>query len=170
MLRFRPWHLALRISIGRLCTCNQSRSFSKPPCFKSVHFEWWIGKKYSWWQQLFPSLKIAIFCSCRLSKSDDTNDPQCLCLQGFYLPQKSSTTCVDIDECRRNQPCGANSVCVNQPGSFNCDCVAGICWTMLYTEQLCLYWLCYATVLSKCWFYQSGQSVKLFHCFVNKRW
>lgn len=45
----------------------------------------------------------------------------CVCDSGYT---GDGLTCTDIDECA-NQPCGVREVCVNEPGSFRCECAPG---------------------------------------------
>lgn len=48
---------------------------------------------------------------------------QCTCNTGFT---GDGATCTDVDECAMSpNPCGAESMCVNEPGSFSCTCPAG---------------------------------------------
>ncbi|XP_037327749.2 nidogen-1-like [Pungitius pungitius] len=47
----------------------------------------------------------------------------CQCAAGFT---GDGRYCHDDDECRETpEICGANAVCINQPGSFRCECSAG---------------------------------------------
>ena len=51
-----------------------------------------------------------------------TNPPQCLCKAG--TEGNPLTGCEDIDECRNN-PCGPKARCLNEPGSYKCQCPKG---------------------------------------------
>ena len=49
---------------------------------------------------------------------------KCRCRPGF-THEKSSDSCVDIDECDLYRPCNTSiSTCVNLPGQYYCQCVA----------------------------------------------
>ncbi|KAM3919670.1 protein kinase C-binding protein NELL1 isoform 2-T2 [Leptodactylus fuscus] len=50
----------------------------------------------------------------------------CECRNGFVPIQGDPTYCEDIDECAAKMHyCQANTVCVNLPGSYRCDCLPG---------------------------------------------
>ncbi|XP_066439696.1 protein kinase C-binding protein NELL1 isoform X3 [Eleutherodactylus coqui] len=50
----------------------------------------------------------------------------CECRNGFVPIQGDSTYCEDIDECAAKMHyCQENTVCVNLPGSYRCDCLPG---------------------------------------------
>lgn len=49
-------------------------------------------------------------------------DGQCFCQTGFIA---KGASCFDIDECLNNQTCGLFSVCINNIGSYSCECVDG---------------------------------------------
>ena len=51
-----------------------------------------------------------------------TNPPQCLCKAG--TTGNPLTGCEDVDECRNN-PCGPKARCLNEPGSYKCQCPKG---------------------------------------------
>eukprot|EP00079_Xenopus_tropicalis_P031382 XP_017945153.1 PREDICTED: protein kinase C-binding protein NELL1 [Xenopus tropicalis] len=54
------------------------------------------------------------------------NKATCECLSGFQPIQGDPAYCEDIDECAAKMHyCHANTVCVNLPGSYRCDCVPG---------------------------------------------
>ncbi|KAK7938977.1 hypothetical protein WMY93_002303 [Mugilogobius chulae] len=60
-----------------------------------------------------------------------TSKGGCVCVAGYRLDPKAEPTvdsygCLDIDECAENLVlCGANSECVNDPGTFHCVCLTG---------------------------------------------
>lgn len=44
--------------------------------------------------------------------------------QLFSDPGWTGSDCsIDIDECRTIQPCKAAKSCINQPGSYQCECL-----------------------------------------------
>ncbi len=47
----------------------------------------------------------------------------CSCGEGFVLGDDNKT-CADMDECSLETPVCAQ-VCVNQPGTFHCECEGG---------------------------------------------
>ncbi|XP_070347453.1 protein kinase C-binding protein NELL1 isoform X3 [Equus asinus] len=50
----------------------------------------------------------------------------CECKNGYISVQGDSAYCEDIDECAAKMHyCRANTVCVNLPGLYRCDCVPG---------------------------------------------
>ncbi|XP_077143311.1 protein kinase C-binding protein NELL1 isoform X3 [Ranitomeya variabilis] len=50
----------------------------------------------------------------------------CECRNGFVPIQGDLTYCEDIDECAAKMHyCQANTMCVNLPGSYRCDCLPG---------------------------------------------
>ncbi|XP_073434408.1 protein kinase C-binding protein NELL1 isoform X4 [Dendrobates tinctorius] len=50
----------------------------------------------------------------------------CECRNGFVPIQGDPTYCEDIDECAAKMHyCQANTMCVNLPGSYRCDCLPG---------------------------------------------
>ncbi|XP_059508163.1 protein kinase C-binding protein NELL1-like isoform X5 [Stegostoma tigrinum] len=50
----------------------------------------------------------------------------CMCKNGFAPIQGDTTHCEDKDECANGTHyCHANTVCVNFPGSYHCDCLPG---------------------------------------------
>uniref|UniRef100_A0A8D1DJ27 Neural EGFL like 1 n=1 Tax=Sus scrofa TaxID=9823 RepID=A0A8D1DJ27_PIG len=50
----------------------------------------------------------------------------CECKNGYISVQGDSAYCEDIDECAAKMHyCHANTVCVNLPGLYRCDCVPG---------------------------------------------
>ena len=52
----------------------------------------------------------------------ECRDNSCVCRSGF---QPQGALCVDIDECGRDgKICGNGAVCVNNPGSYTCQCQA----------------------------------------------
>jgi hypothetical protein len=51
-----------------------------------------------------------------------SNPPQCLCKAG--TTGNPLTGCEDIDECANN-PCGLKARCLNEPGSYKCQCPKG---------------------------------------------
>lgn len=54
-----------------------------------------------------------------------TNTPggfKCGCKKGYYMVNNQ---CMDIDECRTDQPCPKHSTCSNTPGSYTCSCNEG---------------------------------------------
>lgn len=46
------------------------------------------------------------------------------CKLGFKFNRKNQT-CVDVDECAENNPCDFNSKCINNEGSYHCQCRRG---------------------------------------------
>lgn len=45
---------------------------------------------------------------------------------GFSLCNVTRLLPADVDECRETpQVCGPNTVCINQPGTFRCECASG---------------------------------------------
>ncbi len=46
---------------------------------------------------------------------------ECHCFDGFEVADK---VCVDVDECRNNNPCGRGT-CRNVAGSYDCECQHG---------------------------------------------
>ncbi|VDK42368.1 unnamed protein product [Anisakis simplex] len=48
-------------------------------------------------------------------------DYRCDCAEG-YQNTKDQHSCIDIDECKRNNPCAVNAICSNTVGSFSCSC------------------------------------------------
>ena len=56
------------------------------------------------------------------SECTPTNPPQCLCKAGYT--GNPLTGCEDVDECR-NTPCGGNARCLNEAGSYICQCPPG---------------------------------------------
>lgn len=49
---------------------------------------------------------------------------RCDCPEGFAGDARSSTGCVDFNECARS-PCGRDAQCINTDGSFRCLCPEG---------------------------------------------
>ncbi|XP_051885506.1 protein kinase C-binding protein NELL1-like isoform X1 [Pristis pectinata] len=50
----------------------------------------------------------------------------CMCKNGFVPIQGDTANCEDKDECANGTHyCHANTVCVNVPGSYHCDCLPG---------------------------------------------
>ncbi|XP_039605153.1 protein kinase C-binding protein NELL1-like [Polypterus senegalus] len=50
----------------------------------------------------------------------------CECKSGFTALHGDTSYCEDIDECAGEMHyCHANTVCVNLPGSYRCDCISG---------------------------------------------
>ncbi|XP_071552987.1 uncharacterized protein [Panulirus ornatus] len=61
--------------------------------------------------------------SCGInSKCTPSDPPQCMCLPGFA--DGGPAGCVDINECRGN-PCSENAICINEIGTFKCECPPG---------------------------------------------
>ncbi|XP_063703047.1 nidogen [Culicoides brevitarsis] len=63
-----------------------------------------------------------------VSSSEDNYD--CVCQNGFTYPRDSDergvTDCVDIDECNSGySTCSENARCINELGSFRCECLPG---------------------------------------------
>ncbi|XP_047739052.1 fibrillin-1 [Hyalella azteca] len=56
------------------------------------------------------------------SKCEAADPPTCKCLPGFT--SKGEDGCFDIDECAK-KPCGSGAICVNEIGSFKCECPPG---------------------------------------------
>uniref|UniRef100_A0A8C6L3B6 Neural EGFL like 1 n=1 Tax=Nothobranchius furzeri TaxID=105023 RepID=A0A8C6L3B6_NOTFU len=51
---------------------------------------------------------------------------ECECKSGYASIHGDSTYCEDIDECATQMHyCQSNTVCVNLPGSYRCDCLPG---------------------------------------------
>ncbi|XP_062609556.1 uncharacterized protein LOC134271356 [Saccostrea cucullata] len=69
------------------------------------------------------SLSPGINCSygCIQSVQDQT-EAICFCEKGYKL-DSDMTTCIDIDECKKNSTCDHN--CTNTVGSFECGCDIG---------------------------------------------
>ncbi|XP_077993150.1 uncharacterized protein LOC144447118 [Glandiceps talaboti] len=66
-----------------------------------------------------------IYATCS-HKGDDLYD--CTCLSGFTTNGTGlSGECIDIDECQTDSICGdiTTTVCINQPGTYNCKCRPG---------------------------------------------
>ncbi|GIY96363.1 hypothetical protein CEXT_188041, partial [Caerostris extrusa] len=61
-----------------------------------------------------------IGAKCKLWSLDQHT---CYCPDGFISDQDD--ICEDIDECKNVTACGSNTVCVNLPGSYRCDCKVG---------------------------------------------
>ena len=66
---------------------------------------------------------------CNLLEENATTVVVCICKKGFeFIRENGVGKCVDIDECKRteeNDLCYPNSRCVNEKGSFHCECVDG---------------------------------------------
>ena len=61
--------------------------------------------------------------SCGLNaECTPSNPPQCLCHSGYT--GSPLTGCEDMDECLNN-PCKQGAICVNRPGSYQCQCPVG---------------------------------------------
>jgi len=64
-------------------------------------------------------------------KNNDTEtfEAVCICEKGFEFVREGGVgKCVDIDECARREEknlCSPHSQCVNDMGSFHCDCIDG---------------------------------------------
>jgi hypothetical protein len=56
---------------------------------------------------------------CNINSFCDNERDLCTCNTGYE--GDPFTGCVDIDECRDPNICGRNGVCVNTPGSYECD-------------------------------------------------
>ncbi|XP_078571585.1 mucin-like protein [Branchiostoma floridae x Branchiostoma japonicum] len=66
----------------------------------------------------------------------------CYCRDGYYTVVYYVVTCLEIDECSEGYDnCTEHERCVNDPGSFHCDCreetleVNGICYPVMATHQ-----------------------------------
>lgn len=54
-------------------------------------------------------------------------EPKCLCAAGFIGSADRVGGCVDDDECKHATPvCPEGSLCINNPGSFTCQCPGGM--------------------------------------------
>jgi hypothetical protein len=67
---------------------------------------------------------------CTMCSANATCDPvqedPCTCKPGW---QGNGRSCQDVDECATdNGGCGENGYCVNEPGTFTCDCHSGYAW------------------------------------------
>ncbi|XP_078600781.1 mucin-like protein [Branchiostoma floridae x Branchiostoma japonicum] len=50
----------------------------------------------------------------------------CYCRDGYYTVEDYVVTCVEIDECTEDyDDCTEHEQCVNEPGSFHCECKEG---------------------------------------------
>ena len=49
---------------------------------------------------------------------------KCKCLDVFK--EKRDGTCADINECKSKKTCGPRADCINLPGTFECQCLAGL--------------------------------------------
>ena len=47
----------------------------------------------------------------------------------ILMTDVSGSGCSDINECSPTNPCGSNSICTNQPGTYQCSCVNGYSWS-----------------------------------------
>ncbi len=52
----------------------------------------------------------------------EQDEARCECDEGF---EEDGAACVDIDECKEEDPCGANAICENSRGSYKCTCEPG---------------------------------------------
>ncbi|XP_029029787.1 latent-transforming growth factor beta-binding protein 3 isoform X2 [Betta splendens] len=51
---------------------------------------------------------------------------RCFCRQGYkHLVQQGRLKCVDVNECLKQDICGAGGQCENLPGSYKCECYSG---------------------------------------------
>ena len=64
---------------------------------------------------------IAFSCGVN-SKCSIADPPKCDCLPGFT--GTGADGCIDINECLNN-PCGSGAICINEIGSFHCECPPG---------------------------------------------
>lgn len=69
-------------------------------------------------------------CGSHAYCKPDGVEAYCICEDGWtFNPADIAAGCVDINECDKahgpNGRCGANAICVNNPGSFACQCPAG---------------------------------------------
>ncbi len=69
-------------------------------------------------------------CGRHASCQIEGEEAYCVCQVGWtYNPKEISAGCVDIDECDKSispwGKCGANTICTNVPGKFNCACQPG---------------------------------------------
>ncbi|MFT7625018.1 MAG: hypothetical protein ACI9WU_004209, partial [Myxococcota bacterium] len=81
-----------------------------------------------------PGTFVAASCASDADTDCDPCDSSCLecagalasectdCSSGFQL---TAGACQDVDECAGLAPCAANTICINQPGSFDCACATG---------------------------------------------
>lgn len=62
--------------------------------------------------------------SCGINAECNPHDPpRCVCRPGFTGDPLLG--CIDIDECV-NSPCVAGAKCINEHGSYRCDCPKGV--------------------------------------------
>ena len=62
-----------------------------------------------------------------IENEDGEYESACICEKGFEFAQESGK-CIDVDECRSTggeDLCFPNSRCVNDVGTFHCECVNG---------------------------------------------
>lgn len=67
----------------------------------------------------------AVSCGPNANCMIVSQEPKCLCAEGFTGSADQIGGCVDVDECK-NSPCPTGSVCMNVPGSYTCQCPGGI--------------------------------------------
>ncbi|KAK2714568.1 hypothetical protein QYM36_008952 [Artemia franciscana] len=62
----------------------------------------------------------------------------CVCAQGFTR-DPTTQICIDLDECAKEDgaTCGLNAVCINIPGSFDCQCPTGFSGNPFVECQAC---------------------------------
>ena len=64
-----------------------------------------------------------LHCNFNDCDSDNKDNIDCHCHEGYRPSADDDEECVDIDECSEKRPC--SQTCINTPGSYKCSCVSG---------------------------------------------